>query len=157
MAHTTIPELTTLDPLSGEIENGPGFFFEDQTFFYWADIAKVLTQSPKAPIENLRKVNVLFQLDDGAHNHERHEVTGLALRKTEEEIAALNGNFNNAVLGQSKWHNIVALAWPVYYKEGSTQTFVDSENEKTDYNGMLFSGSSQYNPGQKLSRTRRNE
>ena len=147
MAYTTIPNLTTSDPKSGEIENGSGYYKPGHTFFYWQDIEKVLEQSIGAPIANLKLVNIKFERKDGGKNHERYEVTGLALRKTDEEIEALGGSFNNEVEGKSKWHNKVALAWPVYYREGSTQTLLDSDNPKQEYNGQPFEGHDEYLPG----------
>lgn len=156
MSYTTIPNLTTKDPASGEIQNGDGFE-KDVTFFYWQDIKKVIEQSPNVPISNLKLVSIRFDREEPEgeiFNHERYEITGLALRKTEEEIGAILqefGELNNEIEGRSKWHDIVALAWPVYYK-GSTTDLRDSENEKAEYNGQLFLGSEGYIPGRKLNK-----
>ncbi len=153
MAYTTVQNLTTKDPKSGEIENGPGFFKPGHTFFYWEDVDLVLKQSPDAPVSNLKLVNIVFERDDDGLNHYRYEITGLALKKTDPELAALDGKFDNTAIGQSKWHDIVALAWPVYYKGGSTETLLDSDNPRSEFNGQRFRGSNDYNPGGPLNRT----
>lgn len=156
MAYTTIPNLETEDPKSGEIEKGSGYYVDDHTFFYWQDIEQVIRQSPNAPMSNLQRVNIHFERTDGSKNHDRKFITGLALRKTKEEIDALNGSFDNTDEEgtQSKWYPKVALAWPVYYKGGTTD-ILDFDNDVQEHNGLPFQGSADYVPGELLEKTKR--
>jgi hypothetical protein len=156
MSYTTVNQLTTADPASGEIKNGNGYFIPTHSFFYAADIEKVLKQSTVAPLSNLQLVNVKFDRAEGGlppkPNHERNEITVLALRKTDDEIAATvpGGDFDNRVSDKSKWHNAVAIAWPPYYRKDSTTSLVDAGNPIAGYNGKQFEGSDDYLPGQVL-------
>ncbi|HQU58008.1 MAG: hypothetical protein KDD02_11955 [Phaeodactylibacter sp.] len=146
MAYTTVQNLTTIDRFSGEIKNGDGFCKAGHTFFYWEDIEKVIRQSNTAPISNLELVGVRFTRKDGGENHDLEFISVLALRKTEEEMKMLNGNFNNEEKDKSQWHNIVALAWPPYYIRGSVET-LENDVEGSPFAGRLFEGSSSYMPG----------
>ena len=138
MAYTTIDHLDTLGLAAGEIEKGAGFFKPGHSFFYIEDINKVLEQAQDEPISNLQIVNITFHRDDQEGNHDRHEVTGLALKRT-----ALGPN-------GEKWHNNVALAWPPYYKRASTESLKDTNPVDADYLNMPFQGADNYNPGQIL-------
>ncbi|MCB0549726.1 MAG: hypothetical protein KDD19_19295 [Phaeodactylibacter sp.] len=142
MAFTTITELT-LHEETGSIENGKGFLFEGNSFFYAADIKKVLEQAknaPEAKLSQLCIINVKFEKNDDEKNHNRHDVTGLALAKSELQYDGENKIIN------TDWYEVVALAWPPYYIKGSVQTLEDNEPDSA-FRGFLFEGSDEYVPG----------
>ncbi|MCB9266736.1 MAG: hypothetical protein H6558_17050 [Lewinellaceae bacterium] len=139
MAYTTISELEGFDG-TDRIENGPGFFKEGHTFFYAEDIQLVLAQGDtNTKLSQLRILNIVFKRNDGSGNHNRHEVTGLALAKSEIQTDA-----EDRILNED-WYDNVALAWPPYYIRGSVQNLEDQENE--GFIGDLFEGSPEYVPG----------
>ena len=137
MAYTTIDELDTSGIADGEIEKGAGFFKPGHSFFYIEDINKVLQQAPNEPISNLKVVNIVFFRNDQEGNHDRHEVTGLALKRTTPS----NGK---------NWYDNVALAWPPYYRRESTESLKDTNPVDSDYLNMPFQGADNYIPGNEL-------
>ncbi len=146
MSYTTISQLDTTGLEPGEIEKGEGYYREGFTFFYYDDIKKILEQEGvgEVKLKNLRLVNIVFEREnDEEINHERSEICGLALRKPQEMIDQQDPS-------ESKWFDIIALPWPVYYKRDTT-TAVDEDNKIQKYIGKPFDGSLDFHPGTFLS------
>lgn len=160
MAITKITELTTLQPESGDIENGKGLFIEGHTTFYWEDIKMVLDQNPAAPISNLEFVNVVFEREEDLKpkevpgNHDIFEVSVLALRKPTKVIEEMNGEFDNRVAGGSKYYDIVALAWPPYYRRKSRDLSALPDSGSR-YVNELYLGDDNYAPESFLNKRKR--
>ena len=140
MAYTTIDQLTP-DPSTGSIVRGDGLYLRDNTFFYAEDIKKVVAQDPNATLAQLQMIPVLFERSDGDENHNQHEVTVLALAKDP---------IDGAPLTALQWHDVVAMAWPPYYKQ-NTVAVTDSQPGSA-YKGQRYLGSPNYNTGMKINR-----
>lgn len=141
MAFTRISQLTR-DPNTNSIANGQGLIKEGHSFFYLEDVQKVLHQvnNPDAvKLSQLAIIPVKFEKSDGEGNHNIHEVTGLALAKSDIQRDDME-NITN-----TEWHEIVALAWPPYYKAASTQLI--NEDPDSPFEGYPFDGDDSYVPG----------
>lgn len=139
MAYTTISELTLNG--DGSIVFDGAFFQQDVAFFYLKDIQKVLQQGGSdAKLSQLCIINIKFEKNDGPGNHNRHDVTGLALAKSELRFDGAGKIIN------TDWHETVALAWPPYYIKDSVTT-LENDDSLSEFFGHLFEGSSEYIPG----------
>lgn len=141
MPFTDISQLTK-NLKTGSIVNGEGFLVPGHSFFYADDIEKVLAQAEEdseAKLSQLRLINVKFEKTDGEKNHNIHEVTVLALAKSEIQKDE-EGNVVN-----KDWYDKVALSWPPYYDPQTPA--LDNEDPDSPFFGKRFSGDSSYVPG----------
>jgi hypothetical protein len=142
MSFTDISQLKK-NAENGSIVNGKGLFKKGHTFFYAEDIQKVLAQAKDAPeikLSQLQIVNVIFEKNHGAGNHDRHDITVLALAKTVPEFDP-----NDNITNNPGWYDKVALPWPPYYDPESTA--LADEEEDSAFPGEPFSGHPDYKPG----------
>ena len=146
MSYTTIDELTKNG--SGKIFHTGGIYEPGHTFFYAEDIKAVLRQTgaEEASVTQLGIISIKFEREDG-ENHGIKLVTGLALAKSplerDESGKIINGE-------EMDWFDIVAIAWPPYYKGGTTD-LIDNFPGSTAP-GELFEGSDDYLVGEKITK-----
>ncbi len=141
MAFTRISQLTR-NPNTNSIVNGQGFIQEGHSFFYMEDVQKVLGQVPNPDdikLSQLVIIPIKFEKNDGEGNHNIHEITGLALAKSDIKRDEMQ-NITN-----TEWYEIVALGWPPYYKPESTQLI--NEDADSEFQGYPFDGDDSYVPG----------
>ncbi|MCB0569789.1 MAG: hypothetical protein KDC66_08510 [Phaeodactylibacter sp.] len=137
-------KISDLTLRNGSIDNGEGFIAPGHSFFYLEDIQRVLAPreaNPNIRLSQLRIVSIMFDKDDGPNNHNRHEVTGLALLRSEPQFDQ-DGKITN-----TDWYDDVALAWPPYYITDSVELLTD---DKEGFDGKRFTGSMDYGPGKRI-------